>query len=106
MSAEDFAVEVLSVEEHDDGSATMVFDMTKQAVDVFFRQGLRVMLADMSKKMVILPPHPEFVQEGVRSIELEPEVFNAALQVGLLDAFKQAIDTLDKEGVEALTKGL
>lgn len=101
----EFSIEVTSIEDHEDGSATMVLDMSKQAMDVFFRQGLRVMLEEMGKKMVILPPHPEFVKDGIKSIELEPDVFNAAMQVGLLSAFREAIDTLDKKGVEALMGG-
>ena len=95
-------IQVLSVKENKDGSATMEVDMSDSVYSVLFREGLRLALPKKySDKFKILSPDDKIAQtvikdRTVRKVEIPDDEADALINLAVNDCLRRYIKSQSK----------
>ena len=91
-------IQVISIEDQEDGSAILHVKMSEDAQNVFFGEGIRSSLQEMGKHMIVEKPSGDML--GIKRIEISSEGYNAFIQIGLLAAIKEMVENLENASVK------
>jgi hypothetical protein len=97
-------IEVLGIDDQEDGGAIIHFEMSDDMVQLFMRQGMRVALEELSEKYVVVKASEweDWIESGMNvpncnTIELTDQEAQGYYQIGVLKAITDGIDAAKKE---------
>ena len=86
-------ITVKTIEEHEDGSATIAFDFDEETTRRILKQGFRAILKEEGiKDLVICDPIEPLTKEQ-KTYELSDGEFQLLLHMGVMDAIKMGMRT-------------
>jgi len=90
-------IDIETIEEHDDGSATMSFDFDDETTRLFLKQGFRSIMKEEGIKDLVICDPIEPLSKETRTYELSDEEFQLLLHMGVIDAIKAGINKSENE---------
>ena len=95
-------IDVLEIEDKDDGTATIKFDMDEETTNLFIREGIKLLISEVSEKhcVVTIDEWDDWVKAGNdvtpgRTWELTSQEAQAFFQIGTLNAIRAGIDAVE-----------
>lgn len=85
-------ISVETVEEHEDGSATMSFDMDNETTRLILKQGFRAIMEEENIKNVVVCDPIETLSKEQKTYELSDDEFQLLLHLGTIDAIKKGME--------------
>ncbi len=84
-------ITVETIEEHEDGSATIAFDFDDETTRLMLQQGFKAIIKEEGiKDIIICDPIVPLTKEQ-KTYELSDEEFQLLLHMGVIDAIKMGL---------------
>lgn len=81
-------INVETIKEHEDGSATITFDFDDETTRLILKQGFKAIMKEESIKDLIICDPIEPLTKEAKTYELSDKEFQLLLHMGVLDAIK------------------
>jgi len=90
-------ISVETIEEHEDGSATMSFDLDTETTRLMLKQGFKAIMKEEGIKDLVICDPIEPLSKEAKTYELSDEEFQLLLHMGVIDAIKEGIKKAEAE---------
>ena len=95
----DNQIEVIDIVENDDGTAKLTLEMSDETFDVFFREGIRLLIPDeyKNKVKVCSPDVFEGKNDKVKMVEMPEDEIHAIFEFAVNEVLRKYIEEQQKK---------